>query len=104
MVENGIIIAMFILFLHSCTWEGMIFEKIKDIIKPKGMLYKPIYGCPICMTPWWGTLIFLIFFPFTIKAWLLTVGLASGINVLSVIGLSIREYCIERVKQIETEI
>jgi hypothetical protein len=48
MLENAFIISLAVLFIHSTTWDGNIFAGIKTIIKPKGNLYKPIYGCPIC--------------------------------------------------------
>jgi hypothetical protein len=51
MLTHAFIIAMIVLFIHASSWDGMIFEGIKKIIKPEGHLYKPIYGCPICMTP-----------------------------------------------------
>lgn len=86
-----IYIALIILFLHSCTWEGMIFNGIKYVVSPEGWLYKPLYGCPICMTPWWGTLIYWIFFHISFQDWLLQVGGASGLSVVSVILISLRD-------------
>jgi len=97
------IVAMMVLFLHATTWEGMIFEGIKKIIPPKGMLYKPIYGCPICMTPWWGTVIYLLTQDFDWKIWLLSIGCASGINVISVVLLSAREFFVNVNKELEDE-
>ncbi len=108
---NALIISLIVLFLHATTWDGMIFENIKKLIKPEGNLYKPIYGCPICMTPWWGTLLYFIFFaPFSglwdnswlsIKPWLLTVGMASGLSVLWVAVLSARDFFVEYTNQLE---
>ena len=56
------------------------------------MISKPIYNCPICMTPWWGTLIYWLFFGLSIPDWLLTVGAASGISVISVILIYAKDY------------
>lgn len=86
---------LIVMFLHATSWDGMIFEDIKKYIKPEGMLYKPIYGCPICMTPWWGTVIYWIFFHNSGVDWLLTIGAASGLSVIGVVFLAIRETCIE---------
>lgn len=91
MITISIIIASIVLFIHACTWEGMIFEGVKKIIKPEGMLYKPIYGCPICMTPWWGSLIYWLFIGISIPNWILIVGTASGFSVISVVLIDIRE-------------
>jgi len=100
MISNALIIAMIVLFIHSITWDGMIFEKIKDWIKPEGFLYKPIYGCPICMTPWWGTLIYFLLMNGNLATWqgwqayLLTIGAAAGFSVISIVMISIRDACL----------
>lgn len=47
------------------------------------------------MCPWWGSLIYWIFFHNNIMDWLLTVGAASGFCVIGVVILAIRETCIE---------
>ncbi len=84
-------ITLIVLFLHACTWEGMIFEKVKTVIKPEGWLYKPIYGCPICMTPWWGTLIYWLFIHVSFTDYILTVGAASGLSVIAVVLVDARD-------------
>jgi hypothetical protein len=91
MAERALIIAMIVLFLHACSWRGMIFSGIKKIIEPKGHLYKPLYGCPICMTPWYGTIIYLLFFHISLADGVLTVAAASGFNVLSVLLIDIKD-------------
>ncbi len=77
------------MFLHATTWEGMIFGKINNIIKPESILYKPVYACPICMTPWWGTIIYLLFFHISFIDWVLTIGCAGGFSTLSLAILSL---------------
>lgn len=94
-------IACLVLFFHACTWEDQIFEGIKKIIPPDKTIAKPIYGCPICMTPWWGTIIYWLFIGESLKDWLITVGAAAGLGVVSVILLAIREACIIYIKQNE---
>lgn len=96
---NALIISLIVLFLHACTWDGMIFEKVKTLLKPEGMLYKPIYGCPICMTPWWGTLMYWVFFAVSLEDWLLTVGMASGLSVIWVVLIDFKDACIEYIKK-----
>lgn len=91
MIQQAVIIASIVLFIHSCTWDGMIFGKVKNFIKPEGMFYKPVYGCPICMTPWWGTLIYWLFFHISLQDWILTVGTASGLSVVSICLLALRD-------------
>lgn len=90
---NSLIISLIVLFWCSCCWEGMIFEGIKKIINPEWKIAKPIYQCPICATPWWGSLIYWVFIHVSVLDWLFVIGGASGFSVLWVIGLSIREAC-----------
>lgn len=85
---TALTISLIILFLHACTWEGMIFYPLTEILpSDRGWLWKPVYGCPICMTPWWGSLIYWLFFHVSIADWLLSVGCAGGLSVLFVAAL-----------------
>lgn len=86
MIIQALAIALIILFVHACTWEGMIFGSVEKILpSTEGKwLWKPMYGCPICMTPWWGTLIYWIFFHVSILDWIMTISCAGGLSVLSV--------------------
>lgn len=92
MIEHALTIASIVLFLHSCTWGGMIFNGIQNWVKPEDWMSKPIYNCPICMTPYYGTLIYVLFFGVSLQDWLLTVGTACGFSVVSVVLITIREY------------
>lgn len=55
------IIVFVIQGISSTFWEGHIFEKPGDWIERNHpVLWKPLVGCPICMSPWWGTAMQLI--------------------------------------------
>lgn len=92
MITTALIISLIVLFIHATTWEGQIFEGIKKLIKPEGMIYKPIYGCPICMTPYYGSAVYWLFFKVSLTDWLLTIGSAAGLSVLYVLLIDIRDY------------
>lgn len=97
-------IAMIVLFLHATTWENHIFEGIKKYIPPNeegNKWYKAVYGCPICMTPWWGTFFYWLFIGDGVCHWLMIVGGAAGINVISVCFLSLRKMAVEFVKKMK---
>lgn len=102
-------ISLIILFLHACSWKGMIFERIKKIIPPEKYyifgkdISKPIYGCPICMTPWWGTLIYWLFFAISIPHWILTILTASGLSVLYVVMIDLKDAAITYKKKEEED-
>lgn len=91
-MENSLIIALIILFLHATTWDGHIFSGIRKLIDEESTISKPIYNCPICMTPWWGTAIYWIFFNISVTDWLLTVGAAAGLSVISVVLIHAKDY------------
>jgi hypothetical protein len=61
MIENAILISFLVYFLKVTTWEGMIFEKVGAFTERVLGEYwnKPVLGCPICMTPWWGSGVYL---------------------------------------------
>jgi hypothetical protein len=91
-IADALTISLIILFIHACTWKGQIFEGVKKLIPPEGKFYMPFYGCPICMTPWWGTAIYFIFFYWSWREWLLTIGAAAGFSVLWVLAIDIKDY------------
>lgn len=50
------IIVFVIQGISAAFWEGHIFEKPGDWIERNhSTLWKPLVGCPICMSPWWGS-------------------------------------------------
>lgn len=95
LLTNALIIALFCLFLNATTWNGQIFNFVRKYIPPEKSISKPIYNCPICMAPWWGTIIFLVFFPSNISTWFLTIMCAGGFGVISVMIIMIKEAAFE---------
>lgn len=76
----SLITSLQIVFVHILFWPGMLFEFMRENKLPS-LIQKPLYDCVICMTSFWGTLLWVFewqttvqFFPF-----LFTVG---GISVL----------------------
>ncbi len=72
----------------------MIFHGIIERLEwlPK-KLKKPLFECPVCMTPWWGVAIYLIghfagleeFDELSFRRLIFTVFAAAGINTLFLI-------------------
>lgn len=88
MIETALIIAFVVLFLHATTWEGMVFQIVAEKLHtlPEWMK-KPLYDCPICMAPWWGSVILLLMCLHSGDwldplSWLLLVFAAGGINTV----------------------
>ncbi len=61
MIATSFIVAFIVLFIHATFWEGMIFSFISEKLKnlPE-YIKKPLYDCPICQSPWWGSLIIFV--------------------------------------------
>jgi len=58
MIEQAFIIAFIVQAVNACFSEGMIFEKPGawlELNYPK--LWKPLVGCPTCMSFWFGLII-----------------------------------------------
>lgn len=94
MLNAALIIAFIVYFLRATTWKGMIFFPLAERAKNfPDYIKKPLYECPICMTPWWGVAIYLAghytelaeFNELSVQRLVFTVFTASGINTLFVL-------------------
>ncbi len=63
MIQLSFIIAFCVYFIHACFWPNMIFAKFSETLDGRAPLWltNPLYGCPICMTPWMGTYLYFMF-------------------------------------------
>ncbi|HUQ97171.1 MAG TPA: hypothetical protein VM010_05870 [Chitinophagaceae bacterium] len=94
MLTSAFIIAFIVYFIKATTWKGMIFHGVIEKLNwlPK-KLRKPLFECPICMTPWWGVAIYLVgyysgleeFNELSFRRLIFTVFAAAGINTLFLI-------------------
>lgn len=61
MLQWIVIISLTVLFLHATTWEGMIFDKVSVwAFNLPAFIKNPLFDCPICMAPWYGSIILAI--------------------------------------------
>lgn len=94
MLTSAFLIAFIVYFIKATTWKGMIFHGFTEKLSflPK-KLRKPLFECPVCMTPWWGVAIYLIgyyagleeFSELSFRRLIFTVFTAAGINTLFLI-------------------
>lgn len=87
---NSFIIAFMVYFVKVTSWKGHIFEKQGTWLEKNlpEKLYKPLIGCPVCMTPYWGTIIYSLahflsvpgFEVYTLAVLVMTIFAAAGIN------------------------
>lgn len=84
----SITVALIVFFIHSLFWEGMILSFIAEtLFEIPTFIKKPLFECVICMTPWYGLVIY--FFCARLSAWdgsvfsvVITLLVASGINAV----------------------
>ncbi|MFO8147976.1 MAG: hypothetical protein ACQEWG_03650 [Bacteroidota bacterium] len=94
MLQQAFIIAFIVYFLKATTWKGMIFHKPKEKLENlPSYIRKPFFECPICMTPWWGIVVYLLahysglpeFEKLSFARLIFTVLVSSGINTVILI-------------------
>lgn len=80
-------IAMIIMFLHSCTQPGMILHFIDRWFENAPLwIRKPLFSCPVCMVPYWGSLMIWIgntigvWTVDSVAKWIMVLLIAGGIN------------------------
>lgn len=70
--------------IWATMWEDAIFDFVRTWgdkhlpEKPR----KPIYDCPVCMTPWYGSLFYILVYNGGLKEWLIVVIAAMGLNAV----------------------
>jgi hypothetical protein len=104
MLEAGLIISLCILFIHSTTWDTHIFNGIRRLIPEDKWYAKPLYDCPICMSPYWGSAIYLTAVGWiNLTSFLLTIGATCGFSVLWVLAIELKDHLKGVKEEIEEE-
>lgn len=87
MIGIAFCLAFAIFFIHVTTWDSHIFHKVNKFTEnwPE-WIRKPLFDCPICMSPWWGMAIQLVLFRDSFIEMFFINMVAGGINVLNVIA------------------
>lgn len=82
-VINGLWIALVVLLIWQTFREGHIFEFwsrwLSDLPEK---LQKPLHSCPICMTPWYGSILWVLFADNNFILYAMSILCAAGINVI----------------------
>lgn len=81
------VISFIVMAIWFSMQEGEIFGKLGAWMYNAlpAWMHKPLFDCPICMTPWYGTAIYaLLPGPFVVSYWWWAVLAAMGLNVIIV--------------------
>jgi len=100
MIDKIIIISFIVFAIHYSMQEGEIFGKLGAWFERNlpEKLKQPVFDCPVCMCPWYGSIIYwLVFAPMTIESlrpiriivpigtwieWIVVVIAAMGFNAI----------------------
>lgn len=86
MLQQSFIISFMVMAIWATMWEGAIFDFIRKFgdkyLHEK--LQKPIYDCPICAVPYYGSLIYWLLFHVSWQDWAVTIIVSMGINTVFV--------------------
>lgn len=84
MLEKAVIIAFIVIAIWATMLYGMIFGFVRELFKLPMWLQKPIYECVICMTAWYGSIAYWLFWGNSVKEWVIVVISAMGIATIFV--------------------
>lgn len=94
MLENALIVSLIVIFIHLMMQDGEIFGFIGKWFKQNlpERIHKPVFSCPICMTPWWGSIVMAVavvcgigmFQHIGLWHWLFILAIAGGISTVYV--------------------
>ena len=82
LIGKAFIIAMMVLSIWYTMQEGEIFgfvSKYGEKYIPE-YLQQPLYACNVCMTPWWGSGLYWLFWGQHWVEWVIVVIVGMGIN------------------------
>jgi len=73
------------MFIWATFWPGMIFGGIRDLLANLNeKLKQPLFECPVCMCPYYGSILYWIIWGESVKEWLIVVFAAAGMNAVFV--------------------
>lgn len=84
MIEKILAVSFIVQAIYYTMKPGEIFCQLgyflKGLLKTKW--HNPIFSCPVCMCPWYGSAVYWIFFHVSAIEWILIVLSATGLNAV----------------------
>lgn len=82
MLEIIIVIALFVWGIHVVFWNSMILGFVSRwlMYRIPTWLQKILYACPICMTPYYGSLLYWLRWHDNILDWAICIISAMGLS------------------------
>lgn len=86
-MEFAAIIALSVFAIYYTMQPGEIFGKLGDWFSKHlpSAIHSPVFDCPVCMTPWYGSLLYALMIGFhDFWSWFMAVIPAMGLNAVLV--------------------
>lgn len=89
-IQQSLVISLCVIAIWATMWEGMIFGFIRkwgeDYLFEKEQLMA--YDCPICMCPYYGTLIYFFSTFFSLQDGWLPAIITYVVTIISAMGIN----------------
>lgn len=87
MLEKAVIVSLITLTIYGVFMDGMVFSCFRKLLlKLPKTIHKPVFDCPFCMTPYWGSTVYFGLIGGDVKEWVIVILAASGLNfIISII-------------------
>jgi len=85
MAEKIFIISCIVMAIWATMWEKGIFGFVRRWLKniPEKLQF-PIFDCPVCMTMWYGSVVYWLVWGISIKEYIIVIIAATGLNAIFV--------------------
>lgn len=84
-MTNIFVISFIVFAIWYSMLDGEIFGGLRRLfVSLPDKLHNPVYDCPVCMVPWYGSAIYWLAYGVSVRDWLLTVIPAMGLNAVIV--------------------
>lgn len=93
MLEKIFIVSFIVFAIHATMEEGMIFEFVQKWYfkatknwseKKQEYWSKPLFACPICQTPYYGSAAYWLIYGNSWQEWLIVIIASMGVNTVFV--------------------
>lgn len=75
---KSIIISVSVIAIWASMLYGMILAKVREFKVPE-CIKKPLYDCPICMVPYYGSILYWFLKSPSVKEWPFVILVSMGI-------------------------
>lgn len=82
-IKQAFIITCIVVAIWAMMLPDMLFEKIRDIEMPE-WLSSPLYSCPICQIPYYGSVAYWVIFHNSWINWIIVILVAMGMATIFV--------------------